>query len=1619
MQETMHHPKAAKAVRILLALVLAIGLIPITGLMSGSTLAYADTPPVNDGNPFENGDFVWDDNTQTYRIADLKIRVGDIQQTGKTDHVGPFDYPKCLEKAYELLKQDPESGIGGAFSGWGNSDFDYGYVNVTENPREVQFSDLPTKGHCCQTHRSTTSSNERDARLILIEEKSYWSEDGLTYHACFAMLVDSDWEHGNYDQATMGTIYVYADWTIEATGTLELQKASSNSSISSNDAYSLEGAEYTVYSDEACTDEVGKLVTDSSGYAKLENVSEGWKWVKETKAPEGFWLDETVYKVYVDANATVRVNDTAVEDDPINDPAPLLVEKQDLEAGDEAGTPVGAAKLYNAEFTIRYYDGFYDTAEEAEASGDPTRTWVMRTDEDGYVNLRLGDSTFDVHDEEGNVVATYPYKVSGHPFYYQDGLIILPRGTVLIHESEAPEGYIKDPTVHVQQIKAPGDASIVTTYNAPKVPNQVKRGDLEFVKADETTQERLANIPFLITSRTTGESHVVVTDANGYFSTAANSHSENTNGNDAALGEHGAVDESKLDSAYGVWFGLDGDGNQLDADDALGALPYDTYDIEELPCTANEGLQLVTGTAIVTKDGYTVDLGTMDDPEAFIATRATDKADGDKYLAQDDEATVVDRVSYSNLIPEREYTLDAQLVDKASGKTLSEASVTFTPEKAAGYVNVELSASTLELAEHDLVVYETLSCDGRVLAEHKDLDDADQTVTVVPPEIGTSAVDGYDSDRTVVADTEATVVDTVSYSGLVPGKEYTVVGTLMDKATGEALTVDGSPVTASTTFTPDKSTGTVDVTFTFDASALEDGKELVAFESLTRLGKEVAVHADINDKGQTVKIKVPKISTVATDAVDGDKTVIADPEAVVTDTVSYTGLLAGMEYTLHGELMVKETDAEGAVSATPLLDTDGNPVVSAVTFTPDDSHGFIDMDFSCDASRFEEGTELVVFETLLRGDKEITSHKDAGDEGQTVTVSHPKIGTSAADAEDGDKVIIADPENVLTDTVTYTDLVRGKEYTVTGTLMDKATGEALLDAEGNPITASTTFVPEDTYGTVDVTFTFDGSALTEGTELVVFESLTRLGKEVAVHADLNDEGQTVVMNRPKIGTTAVDGLDGDKNVVADTEASVVDTVAYENLIPGKEYTVTGQVVIKTIDEEGNASSEALLDAEGNAVTASTTFTPEEPDGTVDVTFTFDGSNLAGKELVVFESLTRLDVELAVHADIEDEGQTVQVVPSEISTTAVDGLDGDKTVVADGQASIVDTVAYENLIPGGSYKAAGILMDKATGLPLLTGEGAADVTDEELRAFLEDVSVAAGFGYFTEDEHGARIYNSYLAPQDGTEPASFTPVLPDYEALAQLLADNADLVDRMVMASQEFTPEGPNGTVDVTYAFDASRWLQAEEAADTVVFELLLKDDLIVAVHADIEDEGQTAAIVPSRIATTATDKSDGDHKLLPTQDAVIVDTVEYTDLIPGKEYEVQGVLMDKSTGKPLMVNDKEVTSSVKFTPNEPNGSVELEFYFDSTGLLGKEIVVFETLYKDSVEVAVHADINDENQTVTVEEGPEGTTYDKTGDLLRQYGWVLGVIALAAAAAAAYGIRQRKLAKAEGSEPKQD
>ena len=152
---------------------------------------------------------------------------------------------------------------------------------------------------------------------------------------------------------------------------------------------------------------------------------------------------------------------------------------------------------------------------------------------------------------------------------------------------------------------------------------------------------------------------------------------------------------------------------------------------------------------------------------------------------------------------------------------------------------------------------------------------------------------------------------------------------------------------------------------------------------------------------------------------------------------------------------------------------------------------------------------------------------------------------------------------------------------------------------------------------------------------MTFESLFSEGVEVAVHADISDEDQTV--HFLDIRTTAADQADGDK-LVTGTEITVVDEVAYEGLVPGTEYTLEATLV----DAE---TGESVMVKDGlveKQVTGSATFTPDEADGTQAVEIAFDGTSLGGKSLVVFEKLFAADIQLASHEDPSDEGQTVTV-----------------------------------------------------------------------------------------------------------------------------------------------------------------------------------------------------------------------------------------------------------------------------------------------------------------------------------------------------------------------------------------
>ena len=220
----------------------------------------------------------------------------------------------------------------------------------------------------------------------------------------------------------------------------------------------------------------------------------------------------------------------------------------------------------------------------------------------------------------------------------------------------------------------------------------------------------------------------------------------------------------------------------------------------------------------------------------------------------------------------------------------------------------------------------------------------------------------------------------------------------------------------------------------------------------------------------------------------------------------------------------------------------------------------------------------------------------------------PEIGTTAT--IDGEKEVSATEIFTLEDVVKYKHLVPGKEYTVEGVLMDKSTGKPLL-INDKEIYSKTTFISDEPTGAVTVSFTFDSKYLKKDTDIVVFESLYSDSIELTVHADIDDEGQTVTVHIPEIGTKA--SVDGKKEVTAGETVTIEDIVSYKNLTPGKEYTISGVLMDKATGKP--------FTADGEEIRSDITFIPETSDGEVTVTFTFDGSLItADTEIVVFESL---------------------------------------------------------------------------------------------------------------------------------------------------------------------------------------------------------------------------------------------------------------------------------------------------------------------------------------------------------------------------------------------------------------
>lgn len=662
--------------------------------------------------------------------------------------------------------------------------------------------------------------------------------------------------------------------------TVTLTKTSADVKITNGNAnYSLEGAVYYVYKDVNIPDypywnykPYATFTTDANGHAELSKKLENGNYVTiEQVAPLGYTLDTSVHRFSVNGKST----DISVVDDPRA--VTLTVTKKDSDTNNSVAA--GNASLAGAVYRVSYLqDG-------REVHKDIT------TNSSGRAVLKD-----------------------------------IPIGQIKVQEISSPLGYKLDPIVHIYNVAPHEVTSVEFELEPADFTEDVFKGRISLHKQYETlddlAEEQSAEFDVYLKSagsfdaaKETERDHIT-TGADGMattkdlpYGTYVVHQTKGGNGRqlvadfDVVISEDGKVYSydlvniqknaqlkivktsedgvvegihfrvTRLEDNYSAEYVTNAAGEILTETlpiyaDKDGATKYQ-YKVEELDTKETFGYQLPDSQTVELSEGEIASVSFHNKP-IEIGTKAT--VEGEKEVDPLDKVTLTDTVSYTGLVPGKEYRATGVLMDKETGEKLLvdgkeiTAETVFVPETKNGSVDVTFIFDATGLHGKEIVVFEDLYRENVLLATHADINDEGQTVKIKNPEIGTKAT--ADGKKEITAD-KITITDVVSYKDLTPGKEYKLTGVLMNKATNDKLLIDGKEITAEATFTPKATTGEVEMTFTFDARELTVETEIVAFETLYRDELEFAMHADINDKDQTVRI-LPLHGSIMTTKVNAD-----------------------------------------------------------------------------------------------------------------------------------------------------------------------------------------------------------------------------------------------------------------------------------------------------------------------------------------------------------------------------------------------------------------------------------------------------------------------------------------------------------------------------------------------------------------------------------------------------------------------------------------------------------------------------------------------------------------------------------------------------------------------------
>lgn len=698
--------------------------------------------------------------------------------------------------------------------------------------------------------------------------------------------------------------------------------------------------------------------------------------VKITNGNVNYSLEGAVYNVY-EANGMPNhdyTNDPVVATFTTQKDGHATLSKK-LENGDYVTIEQVAPLGYTLDTSVHRF------------SVDGKNTDIPVVDDPGRIRLiiRKKDSTTGSSTASGNAsLAGAVYRVS----YLENGattykdittnsagvadLRDIPLGLVSVQEIFSPAGYKLDTRVHTYKVHPSQTTPITFELEPADFTEEVMKGQIALHKQYETLDEP-------------------ADEQGAEF--------------DVYLKSAGSFDAAKETERDHITTGADGMATTKD-------LPYGTYVVHQTK--GGNGRQLVAD----------FDVSISEDGKVYSYDLVNVQKNAQLKIVKTSEDGVIEGIHFRVTRLEDNYS--AEYVTNAAGEILTETLPIYADKDGATKYQYKVE----ELDTEETFGYQLPDSQTVELSEGEI---ASVSFHNVPIEIGTKAT--VEGEKEVDPLDKVTLTDTVSYTGLVPGKEYKVTGVLMDKETGEKLLVDSKEITAETVFVPETKNGSVDVTFIFDATGLH-GKEIVVFEDLYRENVLLATHADINDEGQTVKIKNPEIGTKAT--ADGKKEITAD-KITITDVVSYKDLTPGKEYKLTGVLMNKATNDK--------LLIDGKEITAEATFTPKAPTGEVEMTFSFDARELTVETEVVVFETLYRDGIEIAVHADIEDEGQTVKILplHGSIMTTKVNADDPTDKISGATFGVYFD-ADGDGIFNAKTDKLVGTLQEGDTGVYTLDS---------------------------------------------------------------------------------------------------------------------------------------------------------------------------------------------------------------------------------------------------------------------------------------------------------------------------------------------------------------------------------------------------------------------------------------------------------------------------------------------------------------------------------------------------------------------------------------------